>query len=203
MARSKSSKRWLAEHAADPFVKEAHARGYRSRAVFKLQAIQSKYRLIKPGHVVIDLGAAPGGWSEEAVQWVGHNGAVIALDCLPMDPIVGVTFLQGDFREESTIISLAEVLNGRKVDVVLSDMAPNTSGHRSADCLRAIALSELALDYAEKLQTPMFVIKLFQGEGFEGYVKLLRAHFARVVMMKPEASRARSNEVYAICFREK
>ena len=198
--RSKSSGRWLQEHFKDQYVKAAQKQGLRSRAVFKLEAIQLKDKLLKPGQVVVDLGAAPGGWSEYAVKIVGAKGEVFALDCLDIDPIEGVTFLQGDFSENEVHEQFLELLGDRRVDVVLSDMAPNLCGMPAVDQPRSMALAELALDFA--IQTigkkGAFVVKVFQGEGFDPFLRQVRDAFKKVVVRKPPASRARSREVYLI-----
>jgi 23S rRNA (uridine2552-2'-O)-methyltransferase len=201
MSRSKSSKRWLQEHHQDAYVLKARAQGYRSRAVFKLAEIQRKDRIIKPDQLVLDLGAAPGGWSEYAQQIVGDRGKVIALDLLPIEPIVGVEFIQGDFTEQQTLDQLLALIDDRRLDLVLSDMAPNLSGMDSVDQPRSIYLAELALDLACRLLTSdgVFVVKLFQGEGFEELIALLRRSFKAVRFRKPDASRARSSEIYAVC----
>lgn len=200
MSRSKSSSRWLREHFDDVYVKKAQAEGLRSRAVFKLEELIERDRLLKPGMRVVDLGAAPGGWSQLVRQRLGDNGTVIALDILPMQGIAGVDFLQGDFREEAVLRELESRLDGQKVDLVLSDMAPNMSGVALADQIRAMDLAELALDFSRQWLKPggSFLIKLFQGVGFDDYLRSLRAEFSRVTMRKPKASRARSREVYAL-----
>jgi len=200
MSRSKSSSRWLREHFDDVYVKKAQAEGLRSRAVFKLEELLERDRLLKPGMRVVDLGAAPGGWSQLVRQRLGEDGTVVALDILPMQGIAGVDFLQGDFREESVLHELETRLDGRKVDLVLSDMAPNMSGVALADQIRAMDLAELALDFSRQWLRPggAFLIKLFQGAGFDQYLRSLRADFTRVTMRKPKASRARSREVYAL-----
>ncbi|QWT22347.1 23S rRNA (uridine(2552)-2'-O)-methyltransferase RlmE [Bacillus sp. NP157] len=200
MARSKSSSRWLKEHFDDPYVKRAQAEGMRSRAVFKLEEVLEKDRLIKPGMTIVDLGAAPGGWSQLARKRLGETGKVIALDILPMVGLSGVDFMQGDFREESVLRELEGMLDGNKVDLVLSDMAPNMSGVALADQIRAMDLCDLARQFALDWLTPggSFLVKLFQGPGFDEYLKTLRADFSRVTMRKPKASRARSREVYAL-----
>jgi len=201
MSRSKSSKRWLQEHHQDAYVLKARAQGYRSRAVFKLAEIQRKDRIIKPDQLVLDLGAAPGGWSEYAQQIVGDRGKVIALDLLPIEPIVGVEFIQGDFTEQQTLDQLLALIDDRRLDLVLSDMAPNLSGMDSVDQPRSIYLAELALDLACRFLASdgVFVVKLFQGEGFEQLIALLRRSFKAVRFRKPDASRARSSEIYAVC----
>ena len=201
MSRSKSSKRWLQEHHQDAYVLKAREQGYRSRAVFKLAEIQQKDRIIKPGQLVLDLGAAPGGWSEYAQQIVGDQGKVIALDLLPIDPIAGVEFIQGDFTEQQTLDRLLTLIDERRLDLVLSDMAPNLSGMGSVDQPKSIYLAELAFDLARQFLAAdgVFVIKLFQGEGFEDLISLLRLSFNSVRFRKPDASRARSSEIYAVC----
>lgn len=200
MARSKSSARWLKEHVNDPFVKQAQKDGYRSRASYKLLALNEKDKLIKPGMLVIDLGSAPGGWSQIASELVGEKGKVIASDILPMDALPDVDFIQGDFTEESVFDEIMGVIADRPVDVVISDMAPNLSGVASADQASSIYLIELALDMAQQVLKPKgsFVAKAFQGEGYEEFVKEVRNHFDSVVIRKPEASRARSREVYVV-----
>jgi 23S rRNA (uridine2552-2'-O)-methyltransferase len=201
MSRSKSSKRWLQEHHQDEYVLKARAEGYRSRAVFKLAEIQQKDRVLKPGQLVLDLGAAPGGWSEYASQILGERGRIIALDLLPMEPVAGVDFLQGDFTEQETLGRLLAMLGERRVDLVLSDMAPNLSGVDSVDQPKSIYLAELALDLAtEFLQKDgIFVVKLFHGAGFEDLIAAMRNAFRSVKLRKPDASRSRSSEIYAIC----
>ena len=200
MSRSKSSSRWLREHFDDPFVKKAQAEGLRSRAVFKLEELIDRDHLLKPGIRVVDLGAAPGSWSQLVRQRLGDKGTIIALDILPMQGIGGVQFLQGDFREESVVQQLEALLEGQKLDLVLSDMAPNMSGVALSDQIRAMDLAELALDFSRHWLKPggAFLIKLFQGAGFDDYLRSLRADFSRVTMRKPKASRARSREVYAL-----
>jgi 23S rRNA (uridine2552-2'-O)-methyltransferase len=200
MPRSKSSSRWLREHFDDVYVKKAQAEGLRSRAVFKLEELIERDNLLKPGMRVVDLGAAPGGWSQLVRQRLGDSGTVMALDILPMQGIAGVDFLQGDFREESVLRALEARLDGQKLDLVLSDMAPNMSGVALADQIRAMDLADLALDFSRHWLKPggAFLIKLFQGTGFDDYLRGLRAEFSRVSMRKPKASRARSREVYAL-----
>lgn len=200
MARSKSSHRWLKEHFDDPYVKRAQKEGYRSRAVYKLQEIQERDRLLKPGITVVDLGAAPGGWSQYAIKLVGDKGAVIAMDILPMDGIAGVDFLQGDFREETVLAQLRERLGNRKVDLILSDMAPNMSGTDAVDQPRAMYLVELAVDFAHQVLKGNgdLLMKVFQGSGMDELVKGLRARFTKVSIRKPKASRQRSPEVYVL-----
>ena len=201
MSRSKSSKRWLQEHHQDEYVLKARAQGYRSRAVFKLAEIQQKDRVLKAGQFVLDLGAAPGSWSEYASQIVGDQGKIIALDLLPLDPIAGVTFIQGDFTEQETQDRLLTLTDDRRFDLVLSDMAPNLSGMDSVDQPRSIYLAELAFDLAENFlnSTGIFVVKLFQGAGSEELISSFRGRFKSVKLRKPDASRSRSSEIYAIC----
>ncbi|MCB1826897.1 MAG: 23S rRNA (uridine(2552)-2'-O)-methyltransferase RlmE [Coxiellaceae bacterium] len=194
------SKRWLKEHFSDQFVKQAQASGYLSRAAYKLLAIQEKDQIFKPGMTVVDLGAAPGGWSQVARDLVGDEGHVIALDILPMEPYSGVTFIQGDFREPDVLEQLLEAVGDRPVDVVISDMAPNLSGNKSIDQPRSMYLIELAWDCAQKILQPggTFLAKVFQGEGVDAYIQDLRSHFKLVKSRKPEASRARSREFYLL-----
>jgi len=201
MARSKSSKRWLQEHHQDEYVLRARAEGYRSRAVFKLAEIQQKDQVLKAGQFVLDLGAAPGGWSEYASNIVGGQGKIVAVDLLPMEPVAGVEFLQGDFTESETLERLLELTGGRHFDLVLSDMAPNLSGVDSVDQPKSIYLAELALDLAQNYLNPTgaFVVKLFQGEGCDELIASLRRIFKAVKLRKPEASRSRSSEIYAVC----
>lgn len=174
--------------------------GYRSRAAYKLLEINEKDHLFKPGMVVVDLGATPGGWCQVAAREVGRSGKVIGLDLLPLDPLAGVDFIQGDFREESVLKQLHELLAGRQVGLVMSDMAPNMSGVATADLARALYLAELAMEFAiEQLQSDgHFLVKVFQGAGFEAYLKLMRSHFSKVVTRKPKASRDRSSELYLL-----
>ena len=205
--RSKSSQRWLKEHFSDPYVKKAQAEGMRSRAAYKLEELVERDRLLKPGMVVVDLGAAPGGWS----QWVRQEldvldkgrekpSRVIASDILEMPSLAGVEFLHGDFREDAVLSGLLNMLDGDKVDLVLSDMAPNKSGMDAVDQPRAMHLAELAMEFADgQLRTGgTFLIKLFQGTDFDNYVRELRRRYAKVVIRKPAASRKRSPEVYAL-----
>ena len=200
MGRSKSSSRWMQEHFDDEYVRMAQAQGYRSRAVFKLKEIQEKDQLIKPGMNVIDLGAAPGGWSQFAKQLMGKKDKLVALDILPMEPLDGVDFIQGDFREEAVLDLLHATLEGALVNLVMSDMAPNMSGNKGVDQPRAIYLGELALDTAKTVLTKdgSFLVKLFHGEGFEAFHLDVQRHFTKVVIRKPKASRPRSNEVYIL-----
>ena len=198
--RTPSSTRWLKEHFDDKYVQKAQKLGLRSRAVFKIDEIQLKDKLIKPGMTIVDLGAAPGGWSQFAVEQVGDKGRVIACDILPMDPIAGGDFLQGDFREEAVLAALLERVGDAKVDVVLSDMAPNMSGTPAVDQPRSIYLIELALDMCKEVLAPngSFVVKVFQGVGSEEYLKAVRELFKVVKVRKPDSSRARSREVYIV-----
>lgn len=198
--RSKSSSRWLAEHEADQYVLEARKLGYRSRAVFKLKEINEKDRLLKPGQVVVDLGAAPGGWSQWARPLLGAKGKLIALDILDMAPLPDVEFILGDFREESVLHRLEAALAGQAADLVLSDMAPNVSGIDAADQAGSIYLCELALDFARAHLKPKgaLLVKIFQGSGFEDYLKMMRQTFELVTIRKPKASRPRSREVYLL-----
>ncbi len=200
MGRSKSSSRWMAEHFEDEYVKMAQTQGYRSRAVFKLKEIQEKDQLIKPGMNIVDLGAAPGGWSQLARQLMGKKNKLIALDILPMDALEGVDFIQGDFREEAVLEQLHAALEGSPVNLVMSDMAPNMSGNRGVDQPRAIYLGELALEAAKLVLTKdgSFLVKLFHGEGFEAFQAEVQRCFTKVVIRKPKASRPRSNEVYIL-----
>ena len=200
MARSKSSKGWLQEHFDDQYVKQAQKLGYRSRACFKLLEIQEKDRLIKPGNLVIDLGSAPGGWSQVAAELVGHKGRVIASDILPMDSLAGVEFIKGDFTEAGVFEQLLGLIDNECVDLVISDMAPNLSGVKDVDQPQAMYLVELALDMAKQVLKPggALVAKVFQGEGFDEYYKDVRLVFTRVVTRKPDSSRSRSREVYMV-----
>jgi len=200
MVRSKSSKRWLKEHFDDYYVQKAQREGWRSRAVYKLQEIDEKDRLFKPGMIVVDLGAAPGGWSQWATHRIGEKGHVYALDILPVEPFAGVTFIQGDFREDAVYQQLLGALAGRAVDLVMSDMAPNMSGNAAVDIPRAMYLAELAVDFADQALKPGgdLLLKVFQGEGFDQLVRDLRQKYAKVVTRKPKASRPRSREVYLL-----
>jgi 23S rRNA (uridine2552-2'-O)-methyltransferase len=193
-------KSWMQEHVTDAYVKRARVEGMRSRAAYKLDEITARDRLLKPGMVVVDLGAAPGGWSQVAAGRVGPRGRVIALDLLEMPSLPGVTFLRGDFRDDATLAELERMLGGQRADLVLSDMAPNLSGIASSDQARVLELAELALDFALKHMKPKgnFLVKTFQGAGFEDYLKILRSRFSAVAVRKPEASRDRSREVFLL-----
>ncbi|MEW6996270.1 23S rRNA (uridine(2552)-2'-O)-methyltransferase RlmE [Colwelliaceae bacterium BS250] len=198
--RTVSSQKWMKEHFDDEYVKKAQKLGLRSRAVFKIEEINNKDKLIKPGMNVVDLGAAPGSWSEYAVKVLGDKGQLVACDILPMESIAGVAFLQGDFREEAVLNTLLSKIDGRNVDVVMSDMAQNMSGNEATDQPRNMYLVELALDMCHQVlkKNGSFVVKVFQGEGFEQYMKDVRAAFVNVKTRKPESSRARSREVYIV-----
>ncbi len=197
--RSKSSARWLAEHANDEFVKRAQKEGWRSRAVFKLAQIQASERLLRPGMRCVDLGAAPGGWSQYAARIVGP-GRIVATDILAMDPIPGVDFVQGDFREEAVLEQVLQCLGADKVDLVLSDMAPNMAGIDAVDQPRSMHLAELALEFADRVLAPGgdLLLKLFQGAGFDQIIKDTRSRYGRVMTKKPKASRSRSSEIYLL-----
>lgn len=200
MARTKSSSRWLKEHFDDEYVKRAQREGWRSRAVYKLEELDLKYRFFRPGMTVVDLGAAPGGWSQYAVKALGDKGRVFALDILPMDPLPGVVFIEGDFRDEAVLARFKAELGDRPIDLVMSDMAPNISGMGAVDQPRAMYLVELAVDFARELLKPggTFVCKVFQGEGFDALVQSLRREYDKVSVRKPKASRPRSREVYLV-----
>lgn len=200
MARSKSSGRWLKEHFDDPYVKQAQREGYRARAVYKLLEIQTRDRILRPGMTVVDLGAAPGSWTQIAVSATKPGGLVFALDILAMEPLPGAEILLGDFREQAVLDALRKRLDGRRVDLVLSDMAPNISGVESVDQPRALYLAELALEFSRQVLVSggAFLVKVFQGQGSEEYLKTLRSDFASLAIRKPKASRPRSNEVYAL-----
>jgi len=200
VARSKSSNHWLNEHFNDAFVKQSQKDGYRSRAVYKLKEIDEKDHLLKPGSIVIDLGAAPGSWCEYVVRRLKGRGRVIALDILPMEPMDGVEIITGDFLENEVFEQLLNSLGNDRPDLVICDMAPNMSGQQAVDIPRAMYMAELALDLSTQVLKPGggLLVKLFQGEGFDAYIRLMRGHFSRVVMRKPKASRARSKEVYGL-----
>lgn len=200
MKKNKTSRAWAHDHVNDPYVQRAQAEGYRARAAYKLLEIDERDRLLKPGAVVVDLGAAPGSWCQVAVKRCGPSGRVFALDLLPMEAVAGVDFLQGDFTEDAVLEELESRLGGARVDVVLSDMAPNLSGVSAVDQARSIHLCELALDFAVRHLKPggQFVVKVFQGEGFMDFRKQMEAGFASVQVRKPKASRDRSAEVYLL-----
>jgi 23S rRNA (uridine2552-2'-O)-methyltransferase len=198
--RTKSSQRWLQEHESDVFVKRAREAGYRSRALFKLEDIQRTDRLLRPGITVVDLGAAPGGWSQYAAKLLQGRGRIVALDILPMDAINGVEFIQGDFTEDAVLEQLLSLLAGDRPQLVMSDMAPNTTGIATVDQDRSLHLAELALEFAAKVLAPGgdFLVKVFQGRDFQPFVQQLRALFATVKVRKPPASRQRSPELYLL-----
>jgi len=200
MARSKSSHQWLQEHVNDPYVKQAQRDGYRSRSSYKLIQLNEKDRLIRPGMLIVDLGSAPGGWSQVAGRLVGEAGRVVATDILPMDPLKNVEFLQGDFTDEAVLKQVLGLLGGREPDLILCDIAPNITGIDSADQAASMYLVELALDFARQALKPQgdFVAKVFQGEGSDAYLKDLRSSFGKVLVRKPAASRPRSREVYVV-----
>jgi 23S rRNA (uridine2552-2'-O)-methyltransferase len=200
VARSKSSERWLKEHFDDPYVKQSQQDGYRSRASYKLLEMSKRDKLIRQGMTVVDLGAAPGGWAQVAMQLVGDKGIVIASDILSMDPIAGVTFVEGDFTEQSAYDEIITALNGRKADLVISDMAPNMSGNPTIDQPKSMYLVELALDMSRYILKPggSFLAKVFQGEGFDELLRETRSSFVKVQSRKPGASRSRSREMYQL-----
>lgn len=200
MARSKSSNRWLNEHFKDQYVQLAQKEGFRSRAVYKLQELDEKDKLFRPGQTIIDLGAAPGGWSQWLSQKMQHHAKIVATDILPMDSLPDVTFVQGDFTEQAVLDELLEVMNGERADLVISDMAPNMSGMDAIDQPKAMYLVELALDLAINVlrKNGSFVCKAFQGAGFQEWHETIRQNFSVVKSRKPKASRARSREVYIV-----
>ncbi|MGH8424005.1 MAG: 23S rRNA (uridine(2552)-2'-O)-methyltransferase RlmE [Pseudomonas fluorescens] len=202
MARSKTSLGWLKRHVNDPYVKQAQKDGYRSRASYKLLEVQEKYKLIRPGMSVVDLGAAPGGWSQVTSRLIGGQGRLIASDILEMDSIPDVTFIQGDFTQDEVLAQILEAVGNSQVDLVISDMAPNMSGTPEVDMPKAMFLCELALDLATRILKPggNFVIKVFQGEGFDAYVKDARQKFDKVQMIKPDSSRGSSREQYMLAW---
>ena len=202
MARSKTSLKWLQRHVNDPYVKQAQKDGYRSRASYKLLEVQEKYKLIRPGMTVVDLGAAPGGWSQVTSRLIGGEGRLIASDILEMDSIPDVTFIQGDFTEDKVLAQILEAVGNSQVDLVISDMAPNMSGTPEVDMPKAMFLCELALDLAERILKPggNFVIKIFQGEGFDVYLKDARRKFDKIQMIKPDSSRDSSREQYMLAW---
>ena len=199
MAKSKN-RTWIKQHVKDPYVKQSQRDGYRSRASYKLLEIVEKGRYIKPGMVVVDLGSAPGGWSQVAAKLVGHKGCVVAVDILPMDPVAGVSFIQGDFTEEKILNQLLNEIGNRPVDLVISDMAPNLTGMKAVDQPAMIYLAELAVDLVQQVMTDegIFIAKLFQGEGFDEFVRNTRKVFNVVSLKKPDASRSKSREVYLV-----
>lgn len=200
MPRTKSSQRWLARQEKDEFVKRARRQGARSRAIYKLEEIDRRDHLLRPGMTVVDLGAAPGGWSQYVKSRVGESGRVLALDILPMEPIVGVEFIEGDFTEQPVLDLLMQRLQGKPVDLVISDMAPNMSGVPSVDQARSIGLAELALDFADKALKPGgdLLLKTFQGAGFTELHARMRRRFGKLMSRKPQASRAESREIYLL-----
>jgi len=200
LSRSKSSTRWLQEHFADTYVKQAHAQGLRSRAAFKLESLLERDIKLRPGMIIVDLGAAPGSWSQLAARWLKGKGRVVATDILPIEPLEGVEFLQGDFTQASVLSQLEALLAGDKADLVLCDMAPNMSGVTGVDVPKALYLLELAADFVESWLKPGgdFVFKLFQGTGTDLFLAALRKRYAKVNIRKPPASRARSREVYVV-----
>ena len=202
MARSKTSLGWLKRHVNDPYVKQAQKDGYRSRASYKLLEVQEKYKLIRPGMSVVDLGAAPGGWSQVTSRLIGGQGRLIASDILEMDSIPDVTFIQGDFTDDAVLARILEAVGNSQVDLVISDMAPNMSGTPEVDMPKAMFLCELALDLAERILKPggNFVIKIFQGEGFDVYLKDARKKFDKIQMIKPDSSRGSSREQYMLAW---
>ncbi|WP_044407441.1 23S rRNA (uridine(2552)-2'-O)-methyltransferase RlmE [Thiomicrospira microaerophila] len=205
MARTKSSSRWLQEHFDDPYVLKAQKEGWRSRAIYKLQELDEKDHLFKSGMVVVDLGAAPGGWSQWAAHQVGHLGEVFALDILPVEPYAGVRFIQGDFRDDDVYQALVDALAGRDVDLVMSDMAPNMSGNKAVDIPRAMYLVELTVALADQVlkQGGNVLMKVFQGEGYEALLAQLKTKYTKVLTRKPKASRPRSKEIYLLGINKK
>ena len=205
MKPSRTSKAWMQEHVNDEFVKRANKEGYRARAAYKLMEIDDRDKLIKPGMTIVDLGATPGSWSQVAIERIKGNGRVFALDLLEMQPLPGVTFLQGDFTEEAVLTQLEEMLGGKPIDLVISDMAPNMSGISTIDQAKVAYLAELALDFSLRQLKPggNFLVKVFIGEGFDDIVRAMRAGFQGVVTRKPKASRDRSSEVYLLGLKRK
>jgi len=200
MSRSKTSKAWMREHINDPYVQRAKAEGYRSRAAYKLLELDKKDRLLVPGQLLIDLGAAPGSWSQVAVARLGSKGRVVAVDLLPMEPLPGVHFIQGDFREQEVLDALLAAMGGRKADLVISDLAPNISGIGVSDQARSMHLCELALEFSRECLKPggALLVKVFQGAGFTEFLAGMRKAFAKVASRKPKASRGRSSEMYLL-----
>ncbi len=205
MGKSKSSRRWLDEHFSDEFVQRAQQEGYRGRAVYKLKELDKRFQLLKPGMKIVDLGAAPGAWSEYASQQFKGKGRILAMDILPMDPLPDVEFIQGDFHEIEVVERLMVSLQGQRVDLVISDMAPNMSGIGAVDQPRILYLAELAQDFARQVlcSAGSLLVKLFQGEGFDAFIAALKEDFATVTVCKPKASRPRSREVYVLARRFK
>ena len=200
MSRSKTSKAWMREHINDPYVQKAKAEGYRSRAAYKLMEMDQKDRLLAPGQLVVDLGAAPGSWSQVAAAKLGSKGRVVAVDLLPMEPLPRVHFVQGDFREQEVLDALLVALGGSKADLVICDLAPNISGIGMSDQARSMYLAELALEFARQCLKPggSLLVKVFQGAGFTEFLTAMRKAFAKVGSRKPEASRGRSSEMYLL-----
>lgn len=200
MAKSRNSRRWLQSHISDAYVRQSRLDQYRSRAVYKLIELDDKEKLLRPSMTVVELGSAPGGWTQYIVERIGDQGRVIAADILPMDSFAGVEFIQGDFTEESVLLEIEARLGDRRADLVLSDMAPNLTGVAVTDQARSIYLAELALDLAQRFLSPkgVFVTKLFHGQGFDSYINNMRGVFGQTVIRKPSASRDRSREVYAV-----
>ncbi|MDY6943752.1 MAG: 23S rRNA (uridine(2552)-2'-O)-methyltransferase RlmE [Pseudomonadota bacterium] len=200
MKRKTKTRRWVQAHARDPFVRQAKTQGWRSRAVFKLEEIDQRDRLLKPGMTVVELGAAPGGWTQYVRHSLGHGGQVIAVDVLPMEAVAGVEFIQGDFCEQEILDRLMAAIGGKPVDLVISDMAPNMTGVNAVDQPRAMFLAELVLDFAAQTLRPGgdMLVKVFQGEGFDAYMKNMRASFEKVASRKPKASKDRSRELYLL-----
>jgi 23S rRNA (uridine2552-2'-O)-methyltransferase len=205
MKRTKTSKAWIKEHINDTFVKQARKEGYRSRAAYKLLEINQRNRLLKPGMTVVDLGATPGSWSQVVAQKLGGNGKVIALDLLEMLPLKGVTFIQGDFREETTLLELEKTLENRPLDLVISDMSPNVSGIKISDQARSMYLAELALAFSVERLNPggNLLVKVFQGRDFDQFLQSMRLEFNRVMIRKPKASRDRSKELYLLGYEKR
>lgn len=205
MGRSKSSARWLQEHFDDPYVLKAQKEGWRSRAIYKLQELDEKDQLFKSGMTVVDLGAAPGGWSQWAAQQVGASGHVFALDILPVEPYAGVTFVQGDFRDDEVYQQLVEAMGNREVDLVMSDMAPNMTGNKAVDIPKAMHLVDLSVELADQVLKPKgtLLVKVFQGEGFEALMQTLKQRYHKVISRKPKASRPRSKEIYLLALNKK
>ena len=200
MSKSHSSKRWLRRHVSDPYVQRSRKEGYRSRSAYKLTEIDERDKLLKPGMVVVDLGSAPGGWSQVLAKRIGASGTVIAIDLLPMEPVSGVTFVQGDFTRKSGLAAIDHALDGRKADLILSDMAPNMTGIAVSDQARTLDLAELTRDFAllHMQRDGALLVKIFQGAGYDEYLKSLRREFQKVVVRKPDASRDESAEQYLL-----